>query len=192
MRRAVGSDAKAACRACSWAGSTTYSMPGVGIEVAGTAVSGFSFLALAAEVEGAGVLPVDNGVWGFSVFSLDLSLSFTLSASRSLGSSGREADWVVEGVEFDMEVGLEWEADVLVWAGLDAVRDDEEGGLLGCPDVGRLGEGTLAPGMFRRFEGFGGVKAGINSDRNKNTGINREYGHTIICVARWFTFSKYK
>ncbi len=27
------------------------------------------------------------------------------------------------------------------------------------PDVGRLGEGTLAPGMFRRFRGFGGVKA---------------------------------
>lgn len=87
-------------------------MPGVGIEVAGTAVSGFSFLALAAEVEGAGVLPVDNGVWGFSVFSLGLSFSFTLSASRSF--SGREADWVVEGMEFDVEVGLEWEADVLV------------------------------------------------------------------------------
>lgn len=57
-------------------------------------------------------------------------------------------------------MGFEWEADVLVWAGLDAARDDEEGGLLGNPDVGRLGEGTLAPGMFRRFEGFGGVKAG--------------------------------
>lgn len=26
---------------------------------------------------------------------------------------------------------FEWEVDVLVWAGLDAVRDDEEGGLLG-------------------------------------------------------------
>lgn len=59
-----------------------------------------------------------------------------------------------------MEVGLEREADVLIWAGLDAAREDEEGGLLGSPDVGRLGEGTLAPGMFRRFEGFGGVKAG--------------------------------
>lgn len=31
--------------------------------------------------------------------------------------------------------------------------------MLGKPDVGRLGEGTLAPGMFRRFRGFGGVKA---------------------------------
>lgn len=88
----MGSDAKAACRAWSWAGSTTYSMPGVGIEVAGTAVSGFSFLALVAEVEGAGVLPVDDGVAGFSVFSLDFSFSLTLSVSRSLGGSGREPD----------------------------------------------------------------------------------------------------
>lgn len=63
-------------------------------------------------------------------------------------------------------VGLEWEADVLVWAGLDAAIDDEEGGLLGNPDVGRLGEGTLAPGKFRRFEGFGGVKAGNFSKRD--------------------------
>lgn len=31
--------------------------------------------------------------------------------------------------------------------------------MLGKPDVGRLGEGTLAPGMFRRFGGFGGVTA---------------------------------
>lgn len=164
----MGSDAKAACRAWSCAASTTYSMPGVGIEVAGTAVSGFSFLALAAEVEGAGVLPVDDGVEGFSVCSLVFSFSLTLSASRSLGGSGREPDWVVEGVELDVEVGLEWEVDVLVWAGLDAARDDEEGGLLGNPDVGRLGEGTLAPGMFRRFEGFGGVKAGNFSNRHTN------------------------
>lgn len=42
---------------------------------------------------------------------------------------------------------------------MDVAREDEEGGLLGSPDVGRLGEGTLAPDMFRRFEGFGGVKA---------------------------------
>lgn len=58
--------------------------------MAGTAVSGFSFLALAAEVEGAGVLPVDDGVECFSVFSLAFSFSFTLSASRSLGGSGRD------------------------------------------------------------------------------------------------------
>lgn len=131
----------------------------MGIDVAGTAASGFSFLALAAEVEGAGVLPVEDGVVGFSVFSLGFSFSLTLSASRSLWGSGREPGWVVEEVELDVEVGLEREADVLFWDGLDTARDDEEGGLLGNPDVGRLGEGTLAPGMFRRFEGLGGVKA---------------------------------
>lgn len=59
-------------------------MPGVGIEVAGTAVSGFSFLALAAEVEGAGVLPVEDGVEDFSVFSFIFSFSLKLSTSRSL------------------------------------------------------------------------------------------------------------
>lgn len=135
------------------------------MEMAGTAVSGFSFLALAAEVEGAGVLPVDDGVENFSVFSLDFSFSLIPpSASRSLEGSGREPDGVVEEVELDVTVELEWEADVLVWAGLDAARDDEEGSLLGNPDVGRLGEGTLAPGMFRRFEGFGGVKAGKYSN----------------------------
>lgn len=99
--------------------------------MAGTAVSGFSFLALAAEVEGAGVLPVDDGVGGFSVFSLGFSFSLTLSASPSLEGSGREPDWAVEEVELDAEVGLEWEAHVLVWPGVDAARDDEEGGLLG-------------------------------------------------------------
>lgn len=52
---------------------------------------------------------------------------------------------------------------------MDAARDDEEGGLLGSPDVGRLGEGTLAPDMFRRFEGFGGVKAENISDTNVYT-----------------------
>lgn len=134
------------------------------MEVAGTAVSGFSFLALAAEVEGAGVLPVDDG--DFSAFSLGLSFSCNLSVSHSLGRSGRETDWVVEDVELDVEVGLECEAEVLLWAGVDAARDDEEGGLLGSPDVGRLGEGTLAPDMFRRFEGFGGVKAGNISNTN--------------------------
>lgn len=134
-------------------------------------MSGFSFLALAAEVEGAGVLPVDDGVGGFSVFSLGFSFSLTLSASHSLGGSGREPDWVVEEEELDVEVGLEWEADVLVWPGEDVARDDEEGGLLGNPDVGRLGEGTLAPGMFRRFDGFGGVKAGNFSNTNTNLGI---------------------
>lgn len=72
-----------------------------------------------------------------------------------------------------MEVEFEWEVDVLVWAGLDAVRDDEEGGLLGNPDVGRLGEGTLAPGMFRRFEGFGGVKAANVSNTDKKIRLNR-------------------
>lgn len=66
-----------------------------------------------------------------------------------------------------MGVGLEWEADVLFWAGLDAARDAEEGGLLGNPEVGRLGEGTLAPGMFRRLEGFGGVKAEKFLEENK-------------------------
>lgn len=49
---------------------------------------------------------------------------------------------------------------------MDAVTDDEEGGLLGSPDVGRLGDGTLAPDMFRRFEGFGGVKAENVPDTN--------------------------
>lgn len=163
----MGSDAKAACRAWSWAGSTTYSIPGVGIDVAGTAVSGLSFLALAAEVEGAGVLPVEEGVGGFSVFSFGFSFSLTLSAPHSFWGSGREPDWVVGGVELDVEVGLEWEADVLVWPEVDAAKDDEEGVLLGNPDVGRLGEGTLAPGMFRRFEGFGGVKAGNISSTDK-------------------------
>ena len=128
------------------------------MEVAGTAVSGLSFLALAAEVEGAGVLPVDDE--DFSVFSLGLSFSRTLSGSHSLGGSVREPDWVVEDVALDVEVGVECEAEVLLWPGVDTARDDEEGGLLGSPDVGRLGEGTLAPDMFRRFEGFGGVKAG--------------------------------
>lgn len=137
--------------------------------MAGTAVSGFSFLALAAEVEGAGVLPVEDGVGGFSVFSFGFSFSFTLSAPHSFCGSGREPDWVVEGVEVDVEVGLEWEADVLVWPEVDAAKDDEEGVLLGSPDVGRLGEGTLAPGMFRRFEGFGGVKAGKISNTDKKT-----------------------
>lgn len=122
-------------------------------------MSGFSFFALAAEVEGAGVLPVEDGVEGFSVFSFTFSLSLDLSASRSLGGSGRTLDWEDEEVELDVGVGLEWEADVLVWAELDVARDEEEGGLLGNPEVGRLGDGTLAPGMFRRFEGLGGVKA---------------------------------
>lgn len=158
----------------------------MGIEVAGTAVSGFSFLALAAEVEGAGVLPVDDGVGAFSVFSLGFSFSLTLSASPSLEGSGREPDWAVEEVELDAEVGLEWEAHVLVWPGVDAARDDEEGGLLGNPDVGRLGEGTLAPGMFRRFEGFGGVKAGNFSNTDTNLRINKyislmDLQFTIIC-----------
>lgn len=53
--------------------------------MAGTAMSGFSFLALAAEVEGAGVLPVDEGVGGFSALSLVFSFSLGRSASRSLG-----------------------------------------------------------------------------------------------------------
>lgn len=131
----------------------------MGIEVAGTAVSGFSFLALAADVEGAGVLPVEDGVEGFSVFSLTFSLSLVLSASRSLEDSGREPEWIDEEVEVDVGVELEWEAEVLVWAELDVARDDEEGGLFGNPEVGRLGEGTLAPDMFRRLEGLGGVKA---------------------------------
>lgn len=182
----MGSDAKAAWRAWSWAGSTTYSMPGVGIDVAGTAVSGFSFLALAAEVEGAGVLPVEDGVGGFSVFSFGFSFSLTLSAPHSFCGSGREPDWVVEGVELDVEVGLEWEADVLVWPEVDVAKDDEEGVLLGNPDVGRLGEGTLAPGMFRRFEGFGGVKAGKISNTDKEIHIFKNGIISILVQCRHF------
>lgn len=130
-------------------------------------MSGFSFLALAAEVEGAGVLPAELGVEGFSGFSLPFSFSTPLSGSRSLGGSDRKPDEVVEEVELDVGVGLECEADELVGAGLDAARDDEGGGLLGNPDVGRLGEGTLAPGRFRRFGGLGGVKAGIFTNKHK-------------------------
>lgn len=130
-------------------------------------MSGFSFLALAAEVEGAGVLPVDEGVGGFSTFSLDFSFSLSRSASRSLGCSGREVEWVVE----EVVEGLEWETDVLVWAVLDVVSDEDEGGLLGSPDVGRLGEGTLAPGIFRRFEGLGGVKAELDELKLDREGL---------------------
>ena len=148
-------------------------MPGVGMEVAGTAASAFSFLALAAEVEGAGVLPLEDGVWCFSDFSLDFSLSLDLSVSRSLGGSGREPDWVV--VVEDVEVELEWATDVLACAGLGDAREEEEGGLLGRPEVGRLGEGTLAPGMFRRFGGFGGVKAGKDETERMETLIYRQY-----------------
>lgn len=126
------------------------------MEVAGTEGSGLSFLALAADVEGAGVLPVSEGL-GFSNFSLGFSFSLDLSASRSLGGSGRELSCVVMAVEVDMGVGVEWEVDVLAWVGLGEAR--EEGALLDNPEVGRLGEGALAPGMFRRFVGFGGVKA---------------------------------
>lgn len=39
--------------------------------------------------------------------------------------------------------------------------------------MGRLGEGTLAPGMFRRFEGFGGVKAANVSNTDKKIRLNR-------------------
>lgn len=138
-------------------------------------MSGFSFLALAAEVEGAGVLPVDEGVGGFSTFSLDFSFSLSRSASRSLGCSGREVEWVVE----EVVEGLEWETDVLVWAVLDVVSDEDEGGLLGSPDVGRLGEGTLAPGIFRRFEGLGGVKAETHATKDRN-------GQTLIFLIKTF------
>lgn len=144
----------------------------MGIEVAGTAVSGFSFLALAAEVEGAGVLPVDEGVGDFSVFSLDLSFSLCLSASRSLGRSAFDVDWVEEEEEEEVVVELDWDTDALVWAGLDEVIDeDEDGVLLGNPDVGRLGEGTLAPGIFRRFEGLGGVKAEFDELKLEREGL---------------------
>lgn len=88
-------------------------MPGVGIEVAGTAVSGFSFLALAAEVEGAGVPPAEDGVGGFSAFSLGFSFSLALSGSRSLGASGRGPGWVIKEFDVDVGVGLEWATDVL-------------------------------------------------------------------------------
>lgn len=88
-------------------------MPGIGIEVAGTAVSGFSFLALAAEVEGVGVPPAEDGVGGFSVFSLDFSFSLALSGSRSLGASGRGPGWVIKEFDVDVGEGLEWATDVL-------------------------------------------------------------------------------
>ena len=132
-------------------------------------MSGFSFLALAAEVEGAGVLPVEEGVADFSAFSLGFSFSLDLSGSRSLGGSGRGPVGTAEEVDVDVEVEvrLEWETDVLVCAGLDEAKEDEEEGLLGNPDVGKLGEGTLAPGMFRMFVGFGGVKAGTQENRNR-------------------------
>lgn len=82
------------------------------MEVAGTAVSGFSFLALAAEVEGAGVPPVGNNAEDFSVFSLDLD-SLALSVSRSLGGSAREPGWVVREFDVDVVVVLEWATEVL-------------------------------------------------------------------------------
>lgn len=148
------------------------------MEVAGTAASCFSFLVLAAEVDGAGVHPVEDGVEGFSVFSLwwGFSFSLDLSALRSLGCSGREPDWVVVVVE--VEVGLEWATDVLACAGLGDAKEEEEGGLLGNPDVGRLGEGTLAPGMFRRFGGLGGVKArGDETEKWENSELEGDSRH---------------
>lgn len=88
-------------------------MPGVGIEVAGTAVSVFSFLALAAEVEGAGVPPAEDGVEDFSAFSLGFSFSLALSELRSLGASGRGPGCVIKEFVVDVGVGLEWATDVL-------------------------------------------------------------------------------
>ena len=115
------------------------------------------------------MLPVEEGVAGFSAFSLGFSFSLDLSGSRSLGGSGRGPAGTAEEVDVDVEVDvrLGWEMDVLVCAGLDEAKEDEEEGLLGNPDVGKLGEGTLAPGMFRMFGGFGGVKAGIQENRNR-------------------------
>jgi len=162
------------------------------MDVAGTAVSGFSFLALAAEVEGAGVLPVEDGVGGFSAFSLGFSFSLNLSTSRSLGGSGRGAVWVVEEVAVDVEVDvrLEWETDVLVCAGLDEAKEDEEEGLLGNPDVGKLGEGTLAPGMFRRFGGFGEVKAETENQIQINAHQDNEskYSLHLLVLHIFFVF----
>lgn len=42
---------------------------------------------------------------------------------------------------------------------------------MGKPDVGRLGEGTLAPGMFRRFGGLGGVKAVLDELKPGKEGL---------------------
>lgn len=87
-------------------------MPGVGIEVAGTAVSGFSFLALAAEVEGAGVPAVDDGVGGFSTFSLGFSFSLAFSGSRSLRGSARGPS-VAREFDVGAVVVVEWATEVL-------------------------------------------------------------------------------
>lgn len=81
--------------------------------MAGTAVSGFSFFALAAEVVGAGVPPVDDGVADFSTFSLGFSFSLDLSASRSFGCSAREPGCGAEDVDVELDVGFEWATDVL-------------------------------------------------------------------------------
>lgn len=119
--------------------------------MARTAVSALSFLALAAEVEGAGVTPVEDVVDGFS----DLSLGFSFSLSLSgLGASGRGPNCI----DVEVVVGVDCEVELLVCTGLGEAKDEEVGGLLGIPDVGRLREGTLLPGIFR-FGGFGGVKA---------------------------------
>lgn len=88
-------------------------MPGIGIEVAGTAVSGFSFLALAAEVEGAGVPAVEDGVEGFSTFSLGFSFSLAFSISRSLRGSARGPSWVVREIDVGVVVVVEWATEVL-------------------------------------------------------------------------------
>lgn len=42
---------------------------------------------------------------------------------------------------------------------------------MGKPDVGRLGEGTLAPDTFRMFGGFGGVKA-KRKQHSKDSKVN--------------------
>lgn len=81
-------------------------------------------------------------------------------------------------VEVEVEVGLEWATDVLACAGLGDAKEEEEGGLLGNPDVGRLGEGTLAPGMFRRFGGLGGVKArGFETEKWENSELEGDSRH---------------
>lgn len=78
------------------------------MDVAGTAVSGFSFLALAAEVVGAGVPPMEEGVADLSTFSLGFSFSRGLSTSRSLGvGSCRELGREVVDVDVELDVGLE-------------------------------------------------------------------------------------
>ncbi len=76
-------------------------------------MSAFSFLALAAEVEGAGVLPAEDGVGGFSAFSLGFSFSLALSGSRSWEHQDEGLAGSSKSFDVDVGVGLECATDVL-------------------------------------------------------------------------------